>query len=398
MADWDEKQGMRGEHEISRRRVVAAAVLAPLAARGWLVEAATAGERRILLVGTQTTEGSRGIYSYRWDAAKGEMEEQVLAAEVAMPTFVALAPGGRHVYCTNELGEGLGGGPGKVTGFRLDRATRKLTEINAVSSEGAAPCHVALDRTARALFAANYFGGSAVSFRVGSDGRLSDAVEDVKYTKHGPNKERQDTAHAHRVTVSPDNRFLLVNDLGGDAIHIYRLDAATAKLTPNDPPQWKATPGSGPRSLRFHPNGRWVYDMNELDQTAELLEWDATAGTLTSRQRVQLTPDGPDASSTASESAIDRRGEFAYFAVRGIDSLITCSIDASTGKLTVLDRRHCGGKKPRHIALDPSERWLLVANEISGNIAVFRRDLKSGKLSESGKEFAISKPQCLVFA
>lgn len=394
MAERDGKQGVRYGCGVSRRRFIAGAALASLAARGWMAEAAVAAERNILLVGTQTTAGSRGIYSYRWNAVTGDMDAQTLAVEVAMPTFLALAPDGRHVYSANELTSG----PGNVTGFRLDRARRKLTEINAVSSRGAAPCNVALDRTGRALFAANYTGGSAVSFLVASDGRIGDTVEDLNYTQHGPNKKRQDTAHAHRVTVSPDNRFLLVNDLGGDAIHVYHLDAATAKLTPNDPPAWKATPGSGPRSLRFHPNGRWVYDVNELDQTAELLEWDVKAGKLTSLQRLQLVLNGPAPSATASESAIDRRGGFAYFAVRGADILVTCSIDPVTGKLTVLDRMYCGGKVPRHISLDPSERWLLVANEVSGNIAVFRRDTKTGNLAETGKEFAISKPQCLVFA
>lgn len=394
MAEQDKKQAVLDGDGVSRRGFVAGAAIASMAARGWLAEAATTAPAKILLVGTQTTAGSKGIYSYQWNAATGDMTAQELAAAVAMPTFLALSPDGLHVYCTDELEPG----PGQVTGFRLDRAARKLTEINAVSSQGGAPCHAALDHTGRALFAANYTGGSAVSFRVASDGSLSKAVEDFKYTAHGPNPKRQTAAHAHRVTLSPDNRFLLVNDLGGDAIHIYRVDAATAKLTLNDPPQWKATAGSGPRSLRFHPNGRWAYNVNELDQTAELLAWDARAGKLTSVQRVELNPNGPDPSSTASESAIDRQGLFAYFAVRGVDILVTCLIDRLTGKMTVLDRMHCGGKVPRHIALDPSQQWLLVANEVSGNIAVFRCDAKTGRLTETGKEFAISKPQCLLFA
>ena len=191
-------------------------------------------------------------------------------------------------------------------------------------------------------------------------------MEDLKFTEHGPNARRQEAAHAHRVTVSPDNRFLLVNDLGGDAIRIFHIDVADAKLKPNDPPAWKATPGSGPRSLRFHPNGRWVYSMNEMECTAELLYWDAAKGTLASQQKVPLLANGPDETSTASESAIDKRGEFAYFAVRGPNTITTCKIDPASGKLTFQDRMDCGGKVPRHISLDPSDRWLLIANEMSG--------------------------------
>jgi 6-phosphogluconolactonase len=387
----NDKDGIEG---MTRRKFIVGAAIAPLTARAWVADAASAGDGSLLLVGTQTTAGSKGIYSYIWNAASGDLSSQLLAAEVEMPTFLALAPDGHHVYSANELPEGNG----KVTGFRLDRSTRKLTEINAVSSQGAAPCHVALDRTGHALFAANYNGGSAVSFKVAADGKLSAAVEDLRFTEHGPNAKRQEAAHAHRVTVSPDNRFLLVNDLGGDAIRIFHIDVADAKLKANDPPAWKATPGSGPRSLRFHPNGHWVYIMNEMECSAELLYWDAAKGTLASQQKVSLLANGPDATATASESAIDKRGEFAYFAVRGPNTLTSCRIDGTSGKLTFQDRMHCGGKVPRHIALDPSDGWLLIANEMSGNIAVLKRDVKSGKLSETGKEFAISKPQCLVFA
>ncbi len=385
--DKDEMEGM------TRRKFIAGAAMAPLAARAWVAEAASPGGS-LLLVGTQTTAGSKGIYSYLWNATTGDVSSQLLAAEVEMPTFLALAPGGHHVYSANELAQG----DGKVTGFSLDRSTRKLTEINAVSSRGAAPCHVALDHTGHSLYAANYNGGSAVSFKVAADGKLSPAVEDLKFTEHGPNAKRQEAAHAHRVTVSPDNRFLLVNDLGGDAIHIFHIDAADAKLKPNDPPAWKATPGAGPRSLRFHPNGRWAYCMNEMECTAELLYWDAAKGTLSSQQKVQLLANGPDEASTASESAIDKSGAYAYFAVRGANTITTCRIDGTSGKLTFQDRMYCGGKVPRHIALDPLDRWLLIANEMSGNIAVLKRDAKTGKLSETGKEFAISKPQCLIFA
>jgi len=383
--------GVKG---ITRRKFIAGAAIAPLAAKTWMADAAVTGGASLLLVGTQTTAGSKGIYSYVWNAASGDMSSQLLAAAVEMPTFLAMAPDSHNIYSANELTQG----DGKVTGFRLDRTTRKLTEINAVSSLGAAPCHVALDHTGHSLYAANYNGGSAVSFKVATDGKLSAAVEDLKFTEHGPNAKRQEAAHAHRVTVSPDNRFLLVNDLGGDAIRIFHIDAADAKLKANDPPAWKATPGAGPRSLRFHPNGHWAYCMNEMECTAELLYWDAAKGTLSSQQKIQLLANGPDDTATASESAIDKRGEFAYFAVRGPNTITTCRIDAASGKLTFQDHRHCGGKVPRHITLDPSDRWLLIANEMSGNIAVLKRDTKTGKLSETGKEFAISKPQCLLFA
>ena len=134
---------------------------------------------------------------------------------------------------------------GAVSSYTLDRAGARLTKINEVASIGGGTCHVAFDHTGRSAFAANYGGGSAASFSVGANGRLSPAVSFFQYSGHGPDAKRQKAPHAHRVTVSPDNRFLLVNDLGLDAIHIYRLDAATAKLTPNEPSAWRSAPGPG---------------------------------------------------------------------------------------------------------------------------------------------------------
>ena len=139
---------------------------------------------------------------------------------------------------------------------------------------------------------------------------MSPAVSFFQYTGQGPNKERQEAPHAHRTTVSPDNRFVLVNDLGLDCIHIYKVNAATAVLTPNDPPQWNATPGSGPRALRFHPNGKVAYCIEEMASVIDVLSWDAHRGALNSIQRLSLVPDDAHAGSTGSEVVVDRSGRF----------------------------------------------------------------------------------------
>jgi 6-phosphogluconolactonase len=262
---------------------------------------------------------------------------------------------------------------------------------------GPGTCHVAVDHLGRAAFCANYNGGSATSFVIDYNGQLSDAVSHFQYQGHGPNKERQEAPHAHRVTVSPDDRFLLVNDLGLDCIHIYHLNDATAKLTPNDPAQWNAMPGSGPRALRFHPNGRFAYCVHELVSQVEVLEWDRQKDTLKSVQKVSLIPEDYRGVTRGSDIVITRNGRFAYAANRDYDCLVSFAVDPGSGKLTFLARGSCGGKIPRHLALDPTERWVLVANEQSDAISIFARDEKTGKLAETGKNVPISKPQCLVF-
>jgi 6-phosphogluconolactonase len=311
---------------------------------------------------------------------------------------MALAPGGERLFSVSEVDHFAGQNGGGVTGFNLNRQNGHLTKINGVSTKGTGPCHVAVDHTGQCVFVANYSGGSAASFHLDQDGRLSEAVSFFQYTGHGPNKDRQEKAHAHRVTLSPDNRFLLVNDLGLDEIHIYKLDAKTAKLTPNQPAAWKSAPGAGPRALRFHPNNKWVYCVTELTSTVVVLHWNAEKGTMESVQTVKLLPEGYKGETRGCDIVFDRKGDFAYVANRDNDFMASFTVSGTDGKLTMMERTYCGGKTPRHIALSPNERWLLVANQDSNNISVFARDAKTGKLSDSGKNFPLANPQCLVFA
>lgn len=350
-----------------------------------------------LFVGTQTKGSSKGIYAYRWDAAMGEIELIGLAAEAENPTFLALSPDAKYLYAANEVANFQGQKGGGVSSFVVDAKAGKLTAINAVSAKGAGTCHVEVDKTGRAVFCANYDGGSAASFHVQPDGRLTEAVSFFQFSGRGPNAQRQEAPHAHRVTVTPDNRYVLVNDLGLDCIHIYNLDAATAKLTLHEPAGWQSEPGGGPRALRFHPNGKWAYCVEEMASSVAVLRWDAQAGSLTTEQTVSLVPEGFHGETNGSEIVLDRSGHFAYAADRFDDVLVSFRVDPSTGKLTKLGSSKYGGKTPRHIALDPTERWILVANQDSDNISVVKRDTKTGLLAETGKEFPIVKPQCLVF-
>jgi 6-phosphogluconolactonase len=385
---------------MNRRQFLAGMAIAPFAAQSWAKQHIHGkhGAERVLFVGTQTTPGtSKGIYTYRWNADTGELTEQKLAAAVEMPTFLALAPDGKHLFAANEAEDFEGKRSGGVTAFAVHGA--RLTPLNAVLAGGTGTCYVTTDHTGRAVFCADYNSGSAASFHVDGSGRLSTAVSDFQYHGHGPVTDRQEGPHAHRVTVSPDNDFLLVNDLGLDCIHIYRLDAATAELTPNDPPQWKSAPGSGPRALRFHPNGRWAYCVDELDSSVQVLQWHPQSGTLQVVQKVSLIPrDYHGPTSTGCDIVITRSGEFAYAANRGYDCLVSFRVDPDTGRLTFLARTSSGGKVPRDLTLDPSEKFLLAANQVSDNIAVFARDAETGLLAENGNSFPLSRPQCLLFA
>jgi 6-phosphogluconolactonase len=376
--------------KISRRSFIQSSAAVTLASQP-LFASAKGMDMKKLLVGTQTSGTSKGIYAYAFNSATGELTQTGLAVEAENPTFLALSPNGKNLFAANELDH-----IGSVSSFTLDRNASKLTLINRESAQGGGTTHVAVDHTGRSVFAANYGGGSVASFAVNSHGQLSPVVSFFQYTGNGL-KPQQNGPHAHRVTPSPDNRFLLVNDLGLDMIHIYRLDASTGKLVPNEPSQWKSAEGAGPRALQFHPNGKLAYCVNELDSTVDVLSWDTSVGSLQTLQTASYLPEGHQGPSAPSEIVIDKQARFAYVANRLDDFMVSFSISPSDGKLTMIERTSCGGTVPRHIALDPTEGWLLVANQTSDNIAVIARDKTTGRLANTSKSFPLSKPQCLLF-
>lgn len=381
--------------KLSRRGFLRSSSAAALAAHPFAA-LAKSGTERTLFVGTQTGQGSNGIYAYSFDTATGDLKQVGLAAETNMPTFLAISPNGKTLFAANELNQFEGKRSGAITSFSVDRKAAKLTKINEVAAGGSGTCHVAVDHTGRCAFVANYGGGSASSFSVDKAGKLSDAVSFFQYKGSGP-KPQQKGPRGHRVTVSPDNKYLFVNDLGLDEIHVYQLNAATAKLTPQEPPAWKAEPGSGPRSLIFHPNRKWAYCINEVGSTVNALNWDAAKGTFSTLQLISTVPDGHQGPSAPSDAVMDKRGRFLYVANRLDDFMVSFSISPTDGKLTLMERTSCGGKTPRHIALDPTGKWLLVANQATDNLSVFARDGKTGKLANEGKSFPLSRPQCILF-
>jgi 6-phosphogluconolactonase len=382
------------EHS-SRRSFLAKLSAVALAARTPLWAGEPAG---LIFVGTYTNDKgstSRGIYAFRWDADAGTLAPLGLAAATVNPSFLTLSPNHRHLYAVNEVDQYRGQKSGSVTSFAVQEGALKA--INTVSSGGGGPCKITADFTGKAAFVANYDGGSAASFRVSPNGALSKAVSRFQYSGHGADPQRQAAPHTHCTTVSPDNRYVLVNDLGLDRISVYRLDPLTAVLTPNDPPFYEALPGSGPRSFTFHPGGKWAYSLNEIANTVDALAWDAERGVLTRLQNITTLPEGFTGSNTTATVAVDSAGRFLYASNRGDNSIVVFSIDDRDGKLKTVQHVGCGGKTPRHFALDPGNQWLLVANQDSSNIVVFARNTRSGQLTPTGAEYPLGHPVCIVF-
>ena len=352
----------------------------------------------MMFLGTQTDKGdSKGIYAYRWNSANGSLEKIGLAAEVQMPTFLTLSPNRKFLFAANETETFMGEKSGGVSGFRINPGSSTLTPINQQLSEGTGTCYISTDHTGKVLLCANYAGGSGSSFRISPDGHISKAVSTFHYTGHGPNAARQEKPHVHRAIPSPGNKFVLFNDLGLDGIHIYKLDPATAELTPNQPAMWHAPAGTGPRALQFHPSGKWAYCVTEMGSNVILLAWDEATGTLTTKQQLEIVPKDYHGDSAGCDIAIDREGKFAYVSERFYDMVVVYRIDPTNGRLTEIQRMPPHGHVSRHITIDPSGRWLLSANQESDTITIFARDPKTGKLADHSDAVHQSRPQCLLF-
>jgi 6-phosphogluconolactonase len=345
------------------------------------------GSRVFVGSGTQN-----GILAYDWNPATGELTAAGVAAQVSTVDWLTYSPGHWYLFAACEVDSFSGKPTGEVASYKVSNG--ELHPLSAQNSAAKGTCHVALDRTGRVLLSADYGGGSAASFLV-TEGKLSPAIWTEHYTVHGPNTDRQEAAHAHFCSFSPDNRFAYINDLGGDMVHIYKLDTTTAKLTQAG--AYHAKPGAGPRTLHFHPNGHTAYEMNELTSTVDVLEWHKSDGSLTLVTSVDLLPPNSSAVSTGCDTVITRDGRFVYFANRGTDFLYGFKADAKTGALTPIKRFNCGGKTPRNFVLDPTERWMLVANQNSNWISVFARNPQTGELANEGKNYDAPTPMRILF-
>jgi 6-phosphogluconolactonase len=234
---------------------------------------------------------------------------------------------------------------------------------------------------------------------VNADGSLHEASAFVQHTGSSVNKERQEAPHAHCIFNSPDNRFALAADLGLDELLVYRFDPAAGSLTPNNPPFGKTPPGSGPRHFAFHPNGRFVYVINEIKCTLSTFSWDAARGALKELQTVSTLPDGYKVTNddSTAEVRVHPSGKFVYGSNRGHDSIAVFAVDPAKGTVTPVERVSTQGKTPRGFGIDPTGGYLIAGNQDSDSLVVFRIDPKTGRLTPTGQKLEAFAPVDVEF-
>jgi 6-phosphogluconolactonase (cycloisomerase 2 family) len=351
----------------------------------------------------------RGIHWFIVDRKTGALTPGGVFEMGTSPSHLAVNAAGDRLYSTNETDRWNGTAEGSVSAFSIDRRTGALTLLNTVGSGGAGPTYISLSPGGRHALVANYFGGSVASLPILSDGRIGAPV-DVKIDEGdiGPTRATNappgsfafsghDRTHAHMILPDPTGERVLHVDLAQDRIYVWKFDDNSGRLSPNAFPSVDLPPGDGPRHFSFHPNGRWMYSIQEEGSTVVLFDYDGRTGRLSARQTISSLPPGYAGSNFCSEILVSADGRFVYAGNRLHDGIAVFAIDLDDGTLSFVDEFWTRGDYPRSFEFDPTGRFLYSCNQRADNIAAFSVERESGRLTFTGSFTPVGNPSCIVF-
>lgn len=350
----------------------------------------------------------RGIHVFRVNRATGAMTPSGIYELGTSPSCLAPNATGTRLYSANETDRVGEDKEGTVSAFSIDRSDGHLTLLGTVRSGGAGPTYVSIHPSGRFLLVANYFGGSVAVLPILPDGRLGTATDIKKAAgKIGPTKATHappgsfaesghDRTHAHMIQADPSGGFVLHIDVGLDQIFVWKFDKQLGVLTPNETPAVSLPPGDGPRHFCFHPEGRWLYSIQEEASTIALFDYDARTGRLAARQTISTLPPGFAGTNFGSEILAKADGKFVYAGNRLHDSIGIFSVGPN-GELTFLGEEWTRGDYPRSFSFDPTGQFLYCCNQRADNVAVFQVNRKTGGLKFTGHYTPVGNPSHIVF-
>lgn len=344
-----------------------------------------------LLIGTYTSDGKpNGIHVYRFNTQSGDFTAEQPVTELANASYLAISSDRKNVYAVSE------GNGGSVNAYVFNPVNGALSFMNKVPAQG--PAYVSVDNKKQVVFAGNYGGGNVTAIHLHKDGSLEEAgVQTMQHEGSSVNKARQEKPHVHSVVLSPDERYLLVPDLGTDKVYQYKVNATKEQiLTPAAEPFLAVNPGGGPRHLVFHPNGKYAYLV--LEMQGAVLAMDYQNGKLEAKQTTSMVTHGFKGSLSGADIHISPDGKFLYASNRGDANEIAIFSINKLGMLSLIGRQPVLGKMPRNFAIDPTGKFLLVANQVTNDIIIFKRNPRTGLLTPTGKKIEVDKPVCLKFA
>jgi 6-phosphogluconolactonase len=369
--------------------------------------------RTLAYVGTYTGavgggSNGEGIYRFEMNASTGELTHRKLVAKTPDPSWIAIHPSQKYLYAVNEVSD-YPGNSGSVSAFAIDEVSGDLAALNVVSSEGAGPCYLSIDASGKYAFVANYGGGTTAVLPILESGLLGAAVDIHRDSEHLGGQQAtdappgsfavsgHDAPHAHMIMPDPQGKFVLATDLGQDRIYTYRFDRSTGKLNPADGTPFAAIPsGDGPRHFAFHPNGHWLYAIQEESSTIVFFHYDPGTGSLAAQQTISALPSGFAGSSFASEILVSPDGKFLYAANRLHDTIAAFFIGAD-GKLKWIGETSTMGDYPGQCRIDPTGNFMYACNRRSDNIACFRIHRQTGMLTFTGRYTAVGSPGSITF-
>ena len=360
----------------------------------------------------QGPEGSKGngqgIYLFQMDPSTGGLSQRDLFADESNPSWLAFNPAGTHLYAANETSTFQGTNSGSVSAFSITRPSGHLTLLGTVSSGGAGPAHLSVHPSGKYVLVANYAGGSVAVLPIRSNGELGRATDvKVDLGKVGPQHATSappgsfaisghDRPHAHMIQSDPAGLFVLASDLGLDQILIWKFDVQNGALSPNAPGFVPLPPGDGPRHFAFHPNGQWLYSLQEEASTLVLFDYDSTGGVLAAVQSVSTLPAGFTGTSFTSEVMVSPDGRFVYAANRLHNTIAAFSVGAG-GILTYSGEVSTEGDYPRSFNIDPTGSFLYLCNQRSDAITTFSVNRQTGRLTFTGRYTPVGTPAAIIF-
>ena len=350
-------------------------------------------KKEILYVGTFSVRGSQGIYAFSFDRAKRTLKLLQTVPSLESPSYLTLHPSGKFLYSVNRGRADVADNGGSVSAYGIDTKSGKLSGIGNRSSYGDNPCHITIDKTGKYAFISNY-NGNLVVLQLFDDGLIGIPSDAKKYVGNSVHASRQEGPHIHSATISADNRFLYVADLGTDKVYIYEFNASTGTLSPAKTPEVSVSPGSGPRHFTIHPNGKFAYLAEELSSSVSVFSVNKTTGALTVLEdTVRSLPTEFKGTNTSADIHTALNGKYLYMSNRGFNALSMFSI-AQTGKLTLIGQQETG-KTPRNFLVDPKGEFVFIASQDDDTIAMYRINSKTGKLTAVGKPIKVPSPVCL---
>lgn len=336
-------------------------------------------------IGTYTREKSEGIYKFNLNTETKQLEKITVAAKIDNPTYVAVSEDQKHLYAVCKDGD-MGG----VASYEIQADTGNLRYLNRRLQQGAPPCHV--DTQNQQLVTGNYHEGTVTLYHLNNQGSIVADDLKVQHEGQGPHV-RQEKPHVHFTGHAPDGKYIVVCDLGTDELATYKAVGEKLEKVASH----HVKPGSGPRHIAFHPNGKWAYVITELSSNIIALDYDPETGSFQEKQTVSAIPASFQETNDASAIKLSADGKFVYAANRGHNSLAVFQVDQSSGELKHIQQIASGGNFPRDFSIDPSGKFIVVANQKSNNLVLFSRNEATGELEQLPAEEHVPEGVCVQF-